>query len=167
MPTQKEIIVGHPANVRLGLIQVLCKNYAKTMSSIETIHINNLSQVKHIDGRSWNAWTGADLSPAEAENPKMTPFQDLLSKPQSKTEVEQRTDTYRQVMAHFKTFFQDPCIKPLQIESKHSILSIICQLMSTPKSLQIQNKCKRSNWNNSQQWPTHSIQIQPNLCGTR
>ena len=33
-PTQKEIIIGHPASVRLGLIQVLCKNYAKTMSSI-------------------------------------------------------------------------------------------------------------------------------------
>ena len=28
-PTQKEIIIGHPVSVRLGLIQVLCKNYAK------------------------------------------------------------------------------------------------------------------------------------------
>ena len=30
MLTQKEIIIGHPVSVRLGLIQVLCKNYAKT-----------------------------------------------------------------------------------------------------------------------------------------
>ena len=51
-PTQKEIIIGHPASVRLGLIQVLCKNYAKTMSSIETIVTNNLSQVRNIDGQT-------------------------------------------------------------------------------------------------------------------
>ena len=48
-PTHKEIIIGHPASVRLGLIQVLCKNYAKTVSCIETIHTNNPSQVKHIE----------------------------------------------------------------------------------------------------------------------
>ena len=51
-PTQKEIIIGHPASVRLGLIQVLCKNYAKTMSSIETNQTNNLSRVHHIDGKT-------------------------------------------------------------------------------------------------------------------
>ena len=50
--TQKEIIIGHPVSVRFGLIQVLCKNYAKTVSSIETIQTNNLSQVKHIDGKT-------------------------------------------------------------------------------------------------------------------
>ena len=52
MLTQKEIIIGHPVSVRLGLIQILGKNYARTVSSIETIHTNNLSQVKHIDGRT-------------------------------------------------------------------------------------------------------------------
>ena len=51
-PTQKEIIIGHPASVRLGLIQVLCRNYAKTMSSIETNITNNLSKVHHIDGKT-------------------------------------------------------------------------------------------------------------------
>ena len=51
-PTWKEIIIGHPASVRLGLIQILCKNYAKTMSSIEITQTNNLSQVKHIDGKT-------------------------------------------------------------------------------------------------------------------
>ena len=44
-PTQKEIIIGHPASVRLGLMQVLCKNYAKTVSSIKTTQTNNLSRV--------------------------------------------------------------------------------------------------------------------------
>ena len=51
-PTRKEIIIGHPASVRLGLIQVLCKNHAKTVSSIETNITNNLSKVHHIDGKT-------------------------------------------------------------------------------------------------------------------
>ena len=33
--TQKEIIVSHPASVRLGLIHVLCKNVSKSISAIE------------------------------------------------------------------------------------------------------------------------------------
>ena len=33
--TQKEIIVGHLASVRLGLICVLCKNVSKSISAIE------------------------------------------------------------------------------------------------------------------------------------
>ena len=52
-PTQKEIIIGHPASVRLGLIQVLCENHAKTMSIIETKQTNNLFWVHNIDGRRW------------------------------------------------------------------------------------------------------------------
>ena len=51
-PTRKEIIIGHPASVRLGLIRVLCKNHARTMSTIETNITNNLSKVHHIDGKT-------------------------------------------------------------------------------------------------------------------
>ena len=47
MQTWKEIIIGHPASVRLGLIQVFCKNIAKTIHTIES---NNLNNVKNIDG---------------------------------------------------------------------------------------------------------------------
>ena len=43
MQTQKEIIVGHPASIRLGLVKVLCKNIAKT---IDTIESNNLRHIK-------------------------------------------------------------------------------------------------------------------------
>ena len=50
-PTRKEIIIGHPASVRLGLIQVLCKNYAKTVSSIEMENTNNLTRIYNIDGK--------------------------------------------------------------------------------------------------------------------
>ena len=51
-PTRKEIIIGHPASVRLGLIQVLCKNHAKTMSSIKADQTNNLFRVHNIDGKT-------------------------------------------------------------------------------------------------------------------
>ena len=51
-PTWKEIIIGHPASVRLGLIQVLCKNHAKKVSSIEADQTNNLFRVYNIDGKT-------------------------------------------------------------------------------------------------------------------
>ena len=34
--THKEIIVGHLASIRLGLVQVLCKNLAKCIAAVET-----------------------------------------------------------------------------------------------------------------------------------
>ena len=60
-PTRKEIIVGHPTSVRLGLIKVLCDNHAKTVSSIETKLTNNLSQVHNIDGtRRQTKWSSSE-----------------------------------------------------------------------------------------------------------
>ena len=60
-PTQKEIIIGHPVSVRLGLIQVLCKNHVKTMSSIETYQTNNLFRVHNIDGKTrWSKWSSSE-----------------------------------------------------------------------------------------------------------
>ena len=49
-PTHKEIIVGHPASVRLGLIKVMCKNIAKSVTATEA-KPNNLTQIINIDGR--------------------------------------------------------------------------------------------------------------------
>ena len=43
---------SHRVSVRLGLIQVLCKNYAKTVSSIEADQTNNLLRVHNIDGKT-------------------------------------------------------------------------------------------------------------------
>ena len=83
-PTRKEIIIGHPASVRLGLIQVLCKIYAKTMSSVETIQTNNLSQVKHIDGKTRPA-NRSSSEPRRGRKGRNESFQDLLSRPQSVT----------------------------------------------------------------------------------
>ena len=99
-PTQKEIIIGHPVSVRLGLIQVLCKNYAKTVSSIETIHTNNLSQVKHIDGKTCTV-NRSSSEPRRGRKTRNESFQDLLSRPQSVTgqNEHKRTKT---------SSFQDP-----------------------------------------------------------
>ena len=75
--TWKEIIIGHPMSVRLGLIQVLCKNYAKTVSSIETIQTNNLSQVKCIDGKTWPV-NSSSSEPRRGRKSRNESFQDLL-----------------------------------------------------------------------------------------
>ena len=80
-PTWKEIIIGHPASVRLGLIQVLCKNYAKTVSSIETNQTNNLSKVHHIDGKTWPAKRSSS-EPKSRRKSNNKSFQDPLSRPQ-------------------------------------------------------------------------------------
>ena len=49
-PRCKEIIVGHPASVRLSLIKVMCKNIAKSVTATEA-KPNILSQIVDIDGR--------------------------------------------------------------------------------------------------------------------
>ena len=60
-PTQKEIIIGHQASVRLGLIQVLCKNHVKTVSSIEVDQTNHLFQVHNIDGNTRRSkWSSSE-----------------------------------------------------------------------------------------------------------
>ena len=50
-PTHKEIIVGHPASVRLGLIKVMCKNIAESVTATEA-KPNNLTHIRNIDGRT-------------------------------------------------------------------------------------------------------------------
>ena len=58
--TPKEIIVRHPASVRLGLIPVLCKNVSKSISAIEnkTNPSSSSSFQDHqlnIDGKPWES----------------------------------------------------------------------------------------------------------------
>ena len=51
--TCKEIIIGHPASIRLGLIRVLCENIAKSISAIETIPKNSFQDHRlNIDGKA-------------------------------------------------------------------------------------------------------------------
>ena len=49
-PTCKEIIIGHLASVRLGLIKVMCKNIAKSITATEA-KPKNLTKITNIDGR--------------------------------------------------------------------------------------------------------------------
>ena len=50
--THKEIIVRHLASIRLGLIQVLCKNIAKCIAAIETSSKNSFQDHQlNIDGK--------------------------------------------------------------------------------------------------------------------
>ena len=107
--TCKEIIVGLPACVRLGLIQVLCKNVAKFISAVENKENANSSnsfqdyQLK-IDGKtpckkqrsksesfqdhSSNSFKTPAIN-AKSETPFKTPHKDtaksLLSRPATKS----------------------------------------------------------------------------------
>ena len=45
--TCKEIIIGHPASIRLGLIQVLCKNIAKSIASDRDQEFLSRPQFEH------------------------------------------------------------------------------------------------------------------------
>ena len=79
-PTHKEIIVGHPASVRLGLIQVMCKNIAKSVTATEA-KTNNLTQITKIDGRVPRRWPRSRAEPSSGSSGwkgcKFDSFQDL------------------------------------------------------------------------------------------
>ena len=111
-PTQKEIIIGHPASVRLGLIQVLCKNYAKTVSSIETNLTNNLPRIHHIDGKTQPARRSSSELRSSRKS-KNESFQDPLSRPQSVTG--QNTNERTKLSS-----FQDPKRQVDHIYSKNN-----------------------------------------------
>ena len=83
-PTHKEIIVGHPASVRLGLIKVMCKNIAKSATATEA-KPNILTQITDIDGRVPHRWPRSRLEHVSSSDRwkghKFDSFQDPLSRP--------------------------------------------------------------------------------------
>ena len=114
-------------SVRLGLIQVLCKNHVKTMSSIKTEQTNNLFQVYNIDGKTRQSKRSSS-EPKSGRRSKSESFQDSLSRPQSVTgqneherteqvpfktlNVKRSTCTvrilaYKANLAHFRTIIHD------------------------------------------------------------
>ena len=97
--TRKEIITGHPASVRLGLIQVLCKNYAKPcpvlkLSKPITCPRSDTSMVRQ------DQQTGTNLSPEEKERVETNHLKTLFQDP-SPTKARTRTKGPNRV--HFKT----------------------------------------------------------------
>ena len=105
-PRIKEIIVGHPASVRLGLIKVMCKNIAKSVTATEA-KPNILSQIADIDGRVPVDGQEADLSTTtvqvDEKDANLTPFKTLVQD----LCIEMSKENAKQVP--FKTF-QDPHI---------------------------------------------------------
>ena len=114
-PTCKEIIVGHPASVRLDLIKVMCKNIAKSATATEA-KPNILTQITDIDGRvpcrqprsrsehvsGSGRWKGC----------KFDSFQDPHSKP-----------SYQNGQRECKTSsFQDPISRPLHMYNEESFV---------------------------------------------
>ena len=107
--TQKEIIVGHPVSVRLGLIHVLCRNVSKSISAIEnsenTSSSNSFQDHQlNIDGKPWQRKQRSKSEPfwdhsseplrtttktAQSETPFKTPHKNtgnsLLSRPSTKS----------------------------------------------------------------------------------
>ena len=49
-PACREIIIGHPASVRLGLIKVMCQNIAKPVTAREA-KSTKLTKITNIDGK--------------------------------------------------------------------------------------------------------------------
>ena len=86
-PTCREIILGHPASVRLGLIKVMCKNIAKSVTATEA-KPNNLTKITNIDGRVPHRW------------------------PRCRSEHNSGSSGWKGCqLDSFKTLFQDLCIK--------------------------------------------------------
>ena len=49
-PASREIIIGHPASVRLGLVKVLCQNIAQPITAKEA-KPSNLTKITNIDDK--------------------------------------------------------------------------------------------------------------------
>ena len=86
--TQKEIIIGHPASVRLGLIYVLCKNVTKSISAIENSE-NTSSSNSFPDHR-----LNIDGKPQQRkQRSKSESFQDHFSEPLRTTAKNAQSET--------------------------------------------------------------------------
>ena len=119
-PTQKEIIIGHLASVRLGLIQVLCKNHAKTMSSIETEQTNNLFRVHNIDGKTQQSKRSSSETKSSRRS-KSESFQDPLSRSQSITGQNEHERNETSSFQDPKCQTEHPYGKNTHIRSKSSL----------------------------------------------
>ena len=114
-PDHKEIIVGHPASVRLGLIKVMCKNIAKSVTATE-VKPNILSQIVDIDGRVPHRWPRSRSEHISGSNGwkgcKFDSFQDPISRP-----------SYRNGQRECKTSsFQDPISRPLCMYNEENLV---------------------------------------------
>ena len=82
--THREIIIGHPASVRLGLIRVMCKNIVKPVTATEA-KPKNLTKITDIDGRLPHRWPSSGSEHINGSGGrkgcKFDSFQDPISRP--------------------------------------------------------------------------------------
>ena len=114
-PRCKEIIVEHPASVRLGLIKVMCKNIAKSATATEA-KPNILTQITDIDGRVSRRWPRSRSEHVSSSSGwkgcKFDSFQDPCSRP-----------SYQNGQRECKmSSFQDPISRPLRMYNEESLV---------------------------------------------
>ena len=103
-PACREIIIGHPASVRLGLIKVMCKNIAKPVTAKEA-QPSNFTKITNIDGKIFRrrprSGSEHNSSSGGQKGCKIDSFQDPISRP-----------SYRNGQRECKmSSFQDPYVR--------------------------------------------------------
>ena len=114
-PTHREIIIGHPASVRLGLIKVMCKNIAEPVTAKEA-KPTNLTKITNIYGKVPHRQPGSrsehNSSSYGQKGCKIDSFQDPISRP-----------LYRNGQRERKmSSFQDPISRPLRMYNEESLV---------------------------------------------
>ena len=83
-PECREIIIGHPASVRLGLIKVMCQNIAQPVTAREA-KPTNLTKITNIYGKVPRRWPSSrsehNSSSGGQKGHKFDSFQDPISRP--------------------------------------------------------------------------------------
>ena len=83
-PAHREIIIGHPASVRLGLIKVLCQNVAQPVTAKEA-KSSNLTKITNINGKVPHRWPSSrsehNSGSGGQKGHKFDSFQDPISRP--------------------------------------------------------------------------------------
>ena len=140
-PTRKEIIIGHPASVRLGLIQVLCENHAKTVSSIESNQTNNLVRVHNIDGKTQQPKRSSSEPKSDRRRRSSKPASSQIEYRQTKSSPKHQTEhpysTHNRICSNSSSF-QDQ--NPQREEVKWQNM-----LISRPLTQSMMNRVKELN----------------------
>ena len=124
-PARREIIIGHPASVRLGLVKVLCQNIAQPITAKEA-KSSNLTKITNIDGKVPRRWLDSRSEyfsgPGRRKGCKFDSFQDPHSRP-----------SYRNGHREHKTSsFQDPISRPLRTYNEESLVVSDCKPLEQP-----------------------------------
>ena len=124
-PARREIIIGHPASVRLGLVKVLCQNIAQPITAKEA-KSSNLTKITNIDGkiprRRPDSRSEYFSGPGRWKGRKFDSFQDPRSRP-----------SYQNGHREHKTSsFQDPISRPLRTYNEESLVVSDCEPLEQP-----------------------------------